>query len=140
MPFFGIGIKTELFQSCGHCWIFRNKNKFSLENLFWIVYVSSILWVYMGCHRTLTDICHIFIWEIYVMWTLGVMTNQRLYPKWGVIKEWRFRVDNFLIFQDKLEIWIVIWNLSMFDTGWNFFLNTLILTSRPCYDLNFWPL
>ena len=22
MPFFGIGVKTDLFQSCGHCWVF----------------------------------------------------------------------------------------------------------------------
>ena len=23
MPFFGIGMKTYLFQSCGHCWVFQ---------------------------------------------------------------------------------------------------------------------
>ena len=23
MPFFGIGMKTGLFQSCGHCWVFQ---------------------------------------------------------------------------------------------------------------------
>ena len=23
LPFFGVGIKTDLFQSCGHCWIFQ---------------------------------------------------------------------------------------------------------------------
>ena len=23
LPFFGIGLKTELFQSCGHCWVFQ---------------------------------------------------------------------------------------------------------------------
>ena len=23
LPFFGIGMKTDLFQSCGHCWIFH---------------------------------------------------------------------------------------------------------------------
>ena len=23
LPFFGIGVKTDLFQSCGHCWIFQ---------------------------------------------------------------------------------------------------------------------
>ena len=23
MPFFGIGIKSDLFQSCGHCWVFQ---------------------------------------------------------------------------------------------------------------------
>ena len=23
MPFFGIGMKTDLFQSCGHCWVFQ---------------------------------------------------------------------------------------------------------------------
>ena len=23
LPFFGIGIKTNLFQSCGHCWVFQ---------------------------------------------------------------------------------------------------------------------
>ena len=23
LPFFGIGMKTELFQSCGHCWVFH---------------------------------------------------------------------------------------------------------------------
>ena len=23
LPFFGIGMKTHLFQSCGHCWIFQ---------------------------------------------------------------------------------------------------------------------
>ena len=22
-PFFGIGLKTDLFQSCGHCWVFQ---------------------------------------------------------------------------------------------------------------------
>ena len=22
-PFFGIGMKTDLFQSCGHCWVFQ---------------------------------------------------------------------------------------------------------------------
>ena len=22
-PFFGVGIKTDLFQSCGHCWVFQ---------------------------------------------------------------------------------------------------------------------
>ena len=22
LPFFGIGMKTDLFQSCGHCWVF----------------------------------------------------------------------------------------------------------------------
>ena len=26
LPFFGIRIKTGLFQSCGHCWIFQNWN------------------------------------------------------------------------------------------------------------------
>ena len=24
LPFFGIGMKTDIFQSCGHCWIFQN--------------------------------------------------------------------------------------------------------------------
>ena len=23
LPFFGIGMKTNLFQSCGHCWVFK---------------------------------------------------------------------------------------------------------------------
>ena len=23
LPFFGIGIKTDIFQSCGHCWVFK---------------------------------------------------------------------------------------------------------------------
>ena len=23
LPFFGIGIRTDLFQSCGHCWVFQ---------------------------------------------------------------------------------------------------------------------
>ena len=23
LPFFGIGMKTDLFQSCGHCWVFH---------------------------------------------------------------------------------------------------------------------
>ena len=23
LPFFGIGVKTDLFQSCGHCWVFK---------------------------------------------------------------------------------------------------------------------
>ena len=23
LPFFGIGMKTDLFQSCGHCWVFQ---------------------------------------------------------------------------------------------------------------------
>ena len=23
LPFFGTGIKTDLFQSCGHCWVFQ---------------------------------------------------------------------------------------------------------------------
>ena len=23
LPFFGIGLKTDLFQSCGHCWVFQ---------------------------------------------------------------------------------------------------------------------
>ena len=23
LPFFGMGMKTELFQSCGHCWVFQ---------------------------------------------------------------------------------------------------------------------
>ena len=23
LPFFGIGMKTKLFQSCGHCWVFQ---------------------------------------------------------------------------------------------------------------------
>ena len=23
LPFFGIGMKTELLQSCGHCWVFQ---------------------------------------------------------------------------------------------------------------------
>ena len=23
LPFFGIGIKTDIFQSCGHCWVFQ---------------------------------------------------------------------------------------------------------------------
>ena len=23
MPFFGIGMKTDVFQSCGHCWVFQ---------------------------------------------------------------------------------------------------------------------
>ena len=24
LPFFGTGMKTDLFQSCGHCWVFQN--------------------------------------------------------------------------------------------------------------------
>ena len=23
LPFFGVGMKTDLFQSCGHCWVFQ---------------------------------------------------------------------------------------------------------------------
>ena len=23
LPFFGIGVKTDFFQSCGHCWVFQ---------------------------------------------------------------------------------------------------------------------
>ena len=23
LPFFGLGMKTDLFQSCGHCWVFQ---------------------------------------------------------------------------------------------------------------------
>ena len=23
LPFFGVGLKTDLFQSCGHCWVFQ---------------------------------------------------------------------------------------------------------------------
>ena len=23
LPFFGIGVKTDVFQSCGHCWVFQ---------------------------------------------------------------------------------------------------------------------
>ena len=23
LPFFGVGVKTDLFQSCGHCWVFQ---------------------------------------------------------------------------------------------------------------------
>ena len=23
LPFFGIGMKTDIFQSCGHCWVFQ---------------------------------------------------------------------------------------------------------------------
>ena len=32
LPFFGIGMKTDLFQSCGHCWIFQ---------IFWPVECST---------------------------------------------------------------------------------------------------
>jgi hypothetical protein len=23
LPFFGIGMQTDIFQSCGHCWVFQ---------------------------------------------------------------------------------------------------------------------
>ena len=29
LPFFGIGMKTDLFQSCGHCWVFQIAGIFS---------------------------------------------------------------------------------------------------------------
>ena len=32
LPFFGIGMKTDLFQSCGHCWVFQ---------IFWHIKCSS---------------------------------------------------------------------------------------------------
>ena len=32
LPFFGIGMKTDLFQSCGHCWVFQ---------IFWHIECSS---------------------------------------------------------------------------------------------------
>ena len=27
LPFFGIGMKTDLFQSCGHCWVFQTQKR-----------------------------------------------------------------------------------------------------------------
>ena len=32
LPFFGTGMKTDLFQSCGHCWVFQIYWKKSREN------------------------------------------------------------------------------------------------------------
>ena len=34
LPFFGIGMKTDLFQSCGHCWVFQ-------------------IWIYQNCEEDL---------------------------------------------------------------------------------------
>ena len=33
LPFFGIGMKTDLFQSCGHCWVFQ---------IFWHIECSTL--------------------------------------------------------------------------------------------------
>ena len=33
LPFFGIGMKTDLFQSCGHCWVFQ---------VFWYIEGSTL--------------------------------------------------------------------------------------------------
>ena len=33
LPFLGIGMKTDLFQSCGHCWVFQIKK--STNNKCW---------------------------------------------------------------------------------------------------------
>ena len=55
LPFFGIGMKTDLFQSCGHCWVFQicwhiecstftaSKNMASLNRSF-ILPVLILLW------------------------------------------------------------------------------------------------
>ena len=32
-PFFGIGMKTDLFQSCGHCWVFQNLLAYWVQHL-----------------------------------------------------------------------------------------------------------
>ena len=33
LPFFGTGMKTDLFQSCGHCWVFQ---------IFWLIECSTL--------------------------------------------------------------------------------------------------
>ena len=40
LPFFGIGMKTDLFQSCGHCWVL-----FNMPNLlaYWVQHFHSII-------------------------------------------------------------------------------------------------
>ena len=45
LPFFGIGMKTDLFQSCGHCWIFYNCNT-NNQNILtdYIDYYTQGLW------------------------------------------------------------------------------------------------
>ena len=34
LPFFGIGIKTDLFQSCDHCWVFQ---------ICWLIECSTVI-------------------------------------------------------------------------------------------------
>ena len=37
LPFFGIGMKTDLFQSCGHCWVFQ------IQSICWHIECSTLI-------------------------------------------------------------------------------------------------
>ena len=46
LPFFGIGMKIDLFQSCGHCWVFQTSwHILSFPNFlaYWVQHFHSII-------------------------------------------------------------------------------------------------
>ena len=60
LPFFGIGMKTDLFQSCGHCWVFQICWHFECSTLFFLIFIFTLFYfiiLYWFCH-TLTWIHH----------------------------------------------------------------------------------
>ena len=86
MPFFGIGMKTDLLQSCGHCWIFQicwhvecstfTASSFRIWNssagipspplaLFVIILPKAHTWLHtLGCLAQVSDHTIMVIWVI----------------------------------------------------------------------------
>ena len=50
LPFFGIGMKTDLFQSCGHCWVFQ---------ICWHIECSTFTASSSRIWNSSTGICHL---------------------------------------------------------------------------------
>ena len=48
LPFFGIGMKTDLFQSCGHCWVFQicwhiERSTFTASSLEYLAFLRPLI-------------------------------------------------------------------------------------------------
>ena len=52
LPFLGIGMKTDLFQSCGHCWVFQICWHIECSPTIWFLFTSTESFYHFTCVYT----------------------------------------------------------------------------------------
>ena len=103
LPFFGIGMKTDLFQSCGHCWVFQicwhiecstfTASSFRIWNSSAEISVTSTsfvcsdaswgppdfafqdVWLYVSDHTIVKQVYLGKLWSTLHKWLLGILNS-----------------------------------------------------------------